>query len=64
MAILAIAKLLLINRREQVVHENGFAGTDLSGDDDESLAVVQPIDEMGHRLPVHRALVKEPGIGS
>ena len=57
-------KIALIDRRQQVIDENGFAGTDLSSDDDEALAVVQPIDEIGHRLPVHRALVKESSIGS
>ena len=60
---LGYCEIALVNRREQVVHDNGFAGPDLSSDDDETLPVVQPIDKIGHRLPVHRALVKEAGIG-
>jgi len=57
-------EIALINRRQQIIDENCFAGADFPGNDDEALGVVQPIDEIGHRLPMHRALVKETGIGS
>ena len=56
-------EVALINRRQQVIDEDCFAGTDLSGNNDETVGVVQPIDKIGHRLPMHGALVKEPGIG-
>ena len=56
-------EVALINRRQQVIDENCFAGTDLSGNNDETVGVVQPIYKIRHRLPMHRALVKEAGVG-
>src|ERR1700741_137058 len=49
--------------RQQIVDQDGFAGANLAGDDDKALGVVQAVDQIGHRLPVHAALKKKPGIG-
>jgi len=52
----------LVNRRQQIVDEDRFAGADFSGDDDEAFRMMEAIDYIGHRLSVHRALEKEPSI--
>ena len=53
---------VLVDRRQQIVDEDGFAGADFPGDDDKAFRMMEAIDQIRHRLPVHRALEKEPSI--
>src|SRR5215472_5167524 len=61
---LGVYEIALVDRCQQVVNEDRFAGTDLPGDDNEAFSVVQTVDKVGHRLPMYRTLEEKPGIGS
>ena len=54
---------LAVDRGHQVRNQRGFARADLAGDDDEALALVQAVLEVGHRPPVTATAVEEGGIG-
>src|SRR6266571_4353622 len=55
-------KITLVDCRQQVVYKNGFTRTDFAGNDEEALGVMQPVYQIGHRLPMHRAFEEKPGI--
>src|SRR6266446_2607585 len=55
-------KRALVDRRQQIVDEDSFAGADFRGDDDKAFRMMEAIDQIGHGLAVHRALEKEPSI--
>src|ERR1700730_957606 len=59
---LCLDERALVDRRQQIVDQDGLAGADFPGDDDEAFGMMEAIDEIGHRLPVNRALEKEPSI--
>ena len=49
--------------REQIVDQDGLSGADLSGDDDKTLALTQPISQVGDRLAMGATFIEEPVIG-
>src|SRR5712691_3262831 len=55
-------KITLVDCRQQVVYKDGFTCADLAGNNDKALGVMQPVYQIGHRLPMHRAFEEKPGI--
>jgi hypothetical protein len=51
-----------IDLREEVAHQRRLPGADLAGDDDEALALVQPVLQVGEGALVAAAAEEEGGI--
>ena len=47
--------LLAVELLEQAAHDRRLAGADLAGDDDEALALIEPVLEVGERALVPAA---------
>ena len=52
-----------VELRQQQIDERGLAGADLAGDDDEALALMQPVGQMRHGAGVAGAAEEEARIG-
>ena len=56
-------ELVAVDVLEQVAHDRRLAGADFAGDDDEALALVEPILQVGERALVPAAAEVERRIG-
>jgi hypothetical protein len=57
------AELVGIELAAHPLDQRGLARADLAGDDDEALALVQPVGEMGVRALMHGAVEEQPRVG-
>ena len=55
-------KTASVDRRQQIFDEDRLPRPDFAGNDDETLGMVKSVDQIGHRLPVNRALEEETSI--
>ena len=55
--------LFAVELLEQTAHDRRLAGTDLAGDDDETLALIEPVLQIRERALVPAAAEEERGIG-
>src|SRR2546430_11955199 len=51
--------MLVVEPLEERAQQRRLAGADLAGQDDEALALADPVDELGQRLAVARRLEEE-----
>ena len=49
---------------KKILHQGGFARPDAAGDDDEALALAQPVAQIGQRPRVNATAEEKPRIGA
>ena len=55
--------VVLVQPLEQRMEQGGLAGSDLTGQEDEALALLDPVEELGERLLVRGRQVEKAGVG-